>query len=270
MGLGGGTVALPSPRTPQAAWAATTLLTVPSVTADSSKWRFYLRPAAVTRPPEASLPLWWLAPTVARRPWHLQPQLATGLGEGHPGGGRIGLDCKDEVVLQLSVPVPAPSPAPRALTGLVEVQREVGGPVDVVPPARLHPGRGVGEDVNVVMLQGVCGLPARLKPLARPGHRVAGGGERGHKVRSRWDSARPLGGLGMRRAHVPVCPYVSQSGHIPWAPQDTALIPAAVPDSPERQEVGGIAVGAAGRPGAEERAGAALLPAGEAGGDSSA
>lgn len=44
------------------------------------------------------------------------------------------------------------------------------------------------------------------------------------------------------------------------------LIPAAVPDSPERQEVGGVAGGAVGWPGAEEPAGATLLPAGEAGG----
>lgn len=120
-GFGGGTVASPSPRAPQPAWAATTLLTVPSVTAGSGKWCFYLRPATVSHPPEASLPLQRLAPTVAWWPRHPQPQPAAGLGEGCPGGGRIQLDCKEEVVSRLSVPVLVPSPAPPALTGLIEV-----------------------------------------------------------------------------------------------------------------------------------------------------
>lgn len=40
---------------------------------------FYLRPAMVTCPLEASLPLRRLAPTVTQWLWHLQPQLATSL-----------------------------------------------------------------------------------------------------------------------------------------------------------------------------------------------
>lgn len=87
---GGTTVASPSPHAPR---AAAMLLTTPSVTAGSGKRRFYLRPVAVTVPLEASFPLRQLAPTVARWPRHPQLQPATGLGEGHPGGGRIQLDC---------------------------------------------------------------------------------------------------------------------------------------------------------------------------------
>lgn len=115
-------------------------------------------------------------------------------------GGGSSLTVKDEVVSRLSVRVLAPSPAPRALTGLVEVEREVGGPVEVVPPACLHPGRGVGEDVDVVIVEGVHRPRARLEPLAHPGLRVA---EKGEGAGARLDA----GGLGMRRAHVPVRMY---------------------------------------------------------------
>lgn len=51
-----------SPHTP---WAAVMFLTVLSVTASSSKQHFYLCPAAVSHPPEASLPLSWLLQAVA-------------------------------------------------------------------------------------------------------------------------------------------------------------------------------------------------------------
>lgn len=209
--FGEGTLASPSPHAPQ---AATTLLTSLSVTAGSGKRHFYLRPAAVAHPLEASLPLQRLAPTVTRRPRHPQPQPATGFVEGHPSRGRIQLDWKDEVVSRLSAPVLAPSLAPPALTGLVEVQCEIGGPVDVVPPARLHPGRGVGEDVDVVVVQGVRRPRARLKPLAQPGRRVAGAGS-GRKVGSGWGNARHPDGFGMRRAHVPTCPAQDASRGFP-------------------------------------------------------
>lgn len=240
---------------PHAPWAAVMLPTIPSVTAGPGKRHFYLRPAAITLPPEASLPLRRLAPVVARRPRHPQVQLATGLGEGHPGGGRMQLDCKDEVVSRLSAPLLVPVPAPRALTGLVKVQREVGGPVDVGPPARLHPGRGVAEDVDMAIVQGVRRPRARLELLALRAARVAAGGGAG-QGRMRVG----LGCGGHISPHVPTCPGQDTSHELP------RTVPATVPDSPERQEVGGVAVGAVGGPGAAEAAGAALLPAGEAGG----
>lgn len=47
------------------------------------------------------------------------------------------------MVWQFLVLVLAASLVPGALTSLVEVKGVVGGPVDLVPPACLHPGRGV-------------------------------------------------------------------------------------------------------------------------------
>lgn len=92
----GGTVTSLSPHTP---WAAVMLLIVLSVTASSSKEHFYLCPAAVSHPPEASLTLWWLLQAVALWPWHQQPQLPTSLGEGHPSRRWIQFDWKDEEFL---------------------------------------------------------------------------------------------------------------------------------------------------------------------------
>lgn len=79
----GGTVTSLSPHTPR---AAVMLLTVLSATASSSKQHFYLCPAAVSHPPEASLVLWWLLQAVTLWLWCSHPQLATSLGEGHPSG----------------------------------------------------------------------------------------------------------------------------------------------------------------------------------------
>lgn len=61
----------------------------------------------------------------------------------------------------------AASQVPGALTSLVEVKGVVGGPVDLVPPACLHPGRGVLEDVHFVMRGAIAGRRARLKLAAQ-------------------------------------------------------------------------------------------------------
>lgn len=121
--------------------------------------------------------------------------------------------------------------------------------MQVGSPPRLHPGRGVGEDVDAVPRQGVGRGGTRLVPRARPCCGIAGG-----------KKARPLRARGRGGTHgtspdIPVSQWAARG-----CQGDVA------PDSPQHQDVGGVASGATGRPGAEEVAGAALLKAGEVGG----
>lgn len=131
------------------------------------------------------------------------------------------------VVWLLLVLVLAASQVPGALTSLVEMKSVVGGPVDLVPPACLHPGRGVLEDVHLVMRGAVARHRAHLKLAAQVALLKAGEGQGGTRDTS------------------------------PGLP-----LPAALPNSPEVQRVGGVASGAEGWPGAVEKlVGVAFLPA---------
>lgn len=139
-----------------------------------SPWSSHLRPAAVTHPAEPNLPAWRRPlPVVTLRPRQPQLQAPIGLSEGHLVGRGIQLHCGDSAAV---VTVAAPCPArPPALTGLVEVQCDVGAALQMLSPLRLHPGRGVGTDIDLVLRQGVLRGGARIVPLAQlPSHIAAG------------------------------------------------------------------------------------------------
>lgn len=211
------------------------------VVVGGSLWSPHLHPAAITHPAESSLPAWWRPLLVVTlRPRQPQLQAPIGLSEGRPMGRGIQLHCRDSTaVVTTAARRPAWSPA---LTGLVEVQRDVGAALQMLSPARLHPGRGVGTDINLVLLQGAQRGGACIVLLAQlPAHVAAG------KALSR----------GIKQWHC-----------VPCGPEFPLCAPdgRGVPNSPEHEDVGGAASGALGRPGAGEGARAAAPEAGEPGG----